>query len=177
MTQLPGFAVHVDETFALPTQVRTRLASDLGATAPADVLGMTVDNQATQQEYNNPNGSTLTAIAPAVLAVSFTAPASGNVTVELEAEVTQSDGITAWGLISAGVAIASARVCSAVASGAGIRCKATLFVEGLTAGQSYTFQWATAVSTGSYRMRTGGTLGANSASSGPAVMIVRDAPF
>lgn len=170
--------VSVDETFALPAPVRTKLQSDLGATAPAHVLGMTVHNPTTQVEIGNVNGTTLTAIDPANLSVTFTAPASGKVTVEMEAEVTESAGIANWGVVIAGAPApgATARVCGPIATGSGSRYGVTVLVQDLTPGATYTAQWGTAAA-GTLRLRVGGTGAPGSAMSGPAVMTVRDAPF
>lgn len=171
--------VSVDETFTLPAPVRTKLQSDLGATAPADVLGMTVANPTAQQRVSHANGSTLTAVEPAVLTVTFTAPLSGRVTIDLETEISTSGGPGFWGLISGGSPIpeATTRVCSEITSADSARYRATLVVGDLTPGVSYTYQWGTATMTGSMNLSFGGAGSVAHGNSGPAVMIVRDAPF
>lgn len=179
---MPNRIVSVNESMSLPAEVRARLAADLGGTAPANVLGATFHNPADQVELINPNANTLTAIDPANLAVTFTAPASGKVTVDLEAEVTEAGGLVTWGLVQNGALIPQTRtrIAPVIAPESAERKHATMLVTGLTAGQRVTFQWATAVTAGTMRMRVGGsegTHGNGSAVSGPASMIVRDAPF
>lgn len=179
---MPNRIVSVNESMSLPAPVRARLAADLGGTAPANILGATFHNPANQVELINPNANTLTAIDPANLAVTFTVPASGKVTVDLEAEVTDAGGVVTWGLIQSGSPLTQTRtrICGPIAAGAGERKHATVLVTGLTAGQTVTLQWATAVSAGGLKMRVGGSEGTNGngpAVSGPASMIVRDAPF
>lgn len=168
--------VSVDETFTFPPEVRAKLATDLGATSPGDALAVLAHNPTAQEQYTSPNGATFTSVAPGVLVVTFTAPATGRVTVQLEMQIVSCPEAGFWALMSGGAVVAGSpvRVCGSVASGR--RAVTTVLVGGLTAGQSYTYAWATAMSgTGSFIMRAGGT-SVGSALSGPALMVVRTAP-
>lgn len=171
--------VSVDEAFTLPPPVRAKLSDDLGASSPGDVLGILAHNPASQEQYTNPNGTTFTAVAPGALVVTFVAPSTGRVTVQLEAQIHVCvDNGGFWALMSAGAVVQGSRVrvTGPVTADQGGRRSATVVVGGLTPGVSYTYEWATAAtSTGTFSMRAGGTT-VGAALSGPAVMIVRRAP-
>lgn len=171
--------VSVNDTMALQPEVLARLKTDLDTTAKATVLGMCHHNPDTQAEYGV-NTTLFASLAPAILKVTFVAPASGKVTVDLSAYVSSCADQGFWALVSAGAVIQSTktRVSGPAALDKGFRCQATVLVEGLTAGQTYTFEWAAATSSGGMSLRMGGgPQGANSALAGAATMIVRDAPF
>lgn len=171
--------VSVDETFSLSAEVRARLGEDLGATAPANVLAMTVHNPS-EETAVSASSTTFSALAPALLTATFVAPTSGKVTVELEAHINSCTSQGFWGLLLNGtLAVATkTRVCGPVTADQGFRARATVLLDPLTPGTAYTIQWAVAVSTGSMAVRMGGTAtGAGNGLSGPAMMIVRDAPF
>lgn len=171
--------VSVDETFTLPAPVRAKLETDLGATSPGEMLGVLAHSPSAQEQYSNPSGSTLAAIAPGVLVVSFTAPDTGRVLVQMEAQVNQCAADAGfWAVQSSGTVVpgTTVRVVGQVPSGQGGRAVASVVAADLTPGVSYTFTWATAVmGTGAFQLRAGGT-GTGAASAGPAMMIVRAAP-
>lgn len=179
MTQLPGFAVHVDEAFALPTKVRDRLNADLTSTAPANVLAAVFYNPGEETALAT-NSTSFNALGPALLTTSFVAPASGKVTVDLAAHVNASSGQGFWALLLNGTLVPTTktRVCGPITIDQGGRYSATMLLEGLTPGISYNIQWAAASSTGGLAHRFGGTNAvAGNGLSGAGVMIVRDAPF
>jgi len=112
------------------------------------------------------------------LIVTFTAPASGAVVVELEAWVNAgASTLMGWG-IREGTTLINA--CNAQYAGAatGPRARVSLPVTGLTPGNAYTYKWAhnRGVGTGTCITRMGGrgAAGANVANDhpGPAVMRV-----
>ena len=139
----------------------------LGATrfAPATVATKTASSTA------------LTDLDAALLTVSFAAPTSGKVQVDLSATVKGSTAATRsyWGLRSGTADVAG----SLVMVHEGIvpaRATASIIVTGLTPGQNYTYKWAAATSTGATSLTAGGAA-TDATSGGQATMIVRDAPF
>lgn len=172
--------VSVDETFTLPSPVRDKLTADLSASGPGEMLGVTVHNPATQAQYGSLSGTTFAAIAPGALVVTFTAPSSGKVTVDLSAHVHQCTEAGFWALMDGGVVVpgTTVRASGAVGLDAGGVRSATVLVAGLTPGQSYTYTWAAAHLNTTFQIRVGGSAtSASTGLSGPATMIVRDAPF
>ena len=167
--------VSVDETFNFPTRVRAALLDALGAGSPGRPLAVTVHNPTTQAEYSNPAGTTFTALAPAVLQVTFTAPASGNFVVDLEGHVNVSGQRGYWALMNGSAVVCPTMACGVVTEGDGLRARVRLHVTDLTPGQSYSMQWA-AAATGSFTLRAGGAGSLGTANSGPATMTVWAAP-
>lgn len=168
--------VSVDEAFAFPPEVRAALLDLLGAGSPGRPLALVNHNPTTQAEYSNPAGASFAGLAPAALAVTFAAPSTGNVIVDLEGHVNVCDQRGYWGVLNGPTLLASAMVCGAVGEATGLRGRARLPVSGLTAGQSYTLAWASASASGAFTLRVGGAGGLGSARSGPATITVWAAP-
>lgn len=174
--------VSADETFTLPPPVRAKLVADLTASSPGDILAALAHNPAVQEQYEgNVAGATFAALSPGSLLVTFTAPSTGRVSVQLEAQIQACSETGFWALQESGAVVpgTAVRVCGAVAPNAGGRASATVLAGGLTPGVSYTYTWASAApgTVGSFLVRAGGsgaTVGWGI--SGPAVMIVRTAP-
>jgi hypothetical protein len=171
-------AVSVDETFTLPAPVRAKLADDLGGTSPGEVLGAVLHNPTDAEEISSLSTTTQTALKSAVLAVTFTAPSSGNVTVDLNAWVNECSELGYWSLLSGGSVVPGSlsKASGPKALNSGDRCHVTSIITGLNPGQSYTYEWAGSHSTGNFRVRAGGT-STGSSMGGPMTMVVRDAPF
>lgn len=123
------------------------------------------------------SSTALTDLDSALLSVSFTAPASGKVQVDLSATVKGSAAATRsyWGLRS-GTAEVPESLIMVHEGTVPARATASIIVTGLTAGQNYTYKWAAAASTGTTSLTAGGTA-TDATSGGQATMVVRDAPF
>lgn len=94
------------------------------------------------------------------LVVTFTAPASGNVLVRLEAPVTKAGGGQGyWGLRAGASDVVAPQVVSDYSSSGFARCTEAFYIAGLTAGTSYTYKWSYKVSTGSMYIYGGPTYG------------------
>lgn len=165
--------VSVDETFSLPPEVRAALLDLLGAGSPGRPLAHVTYNPATQAAMSAPS-TTHTALSPANLSVTFVAPTTGRVLVDLESHVNTSGGHSYWSLIDGSTVIAPTLVCGVVAEADGLRARARIPVTDLTPGQSYTLAWGGAASSGMV-LRAGGS-GLGPASSGPATITVWAAP-
>lgn len=113
----------------------------------------------------------------ALLAVSFTAPASGKVQIDLSATVKGSAAGTRtfWALRNGTTVVPGTTVM--VHEGVNpTRATVSIIVTDLTPGQNYTFKWGAAASTGTTSLYAGGNA-VDIASAGQATMVVRDAPF
>ena len=106
----------------------------------------------------------------AVVAVTFSVPDSGNVTVDIDATHAASteNGNHYWQLRQAGSVVSEVQIGGATKPG---RTHATMLVTDLTPGQNLT--WTLAVRQGS----ANGTSTLKVAADSPVVIIVRDAPF
>jgi hypothetical protein len=123
------------------------------------------------------------ALDTANLVVTFTAPASGNVLITLEAfVVTPAGGATVWwGLLNASGGALTGPTKTVLGPGFASKdfpVTSRHLVTGLTAGTSYTFQWAACASASGAEVvaqAVGGTTGANPTvtSASPAVMTVQ----
>ena len=150
--------------------------SEIGGAGGGGAIG------ATNYSPSSPTSKTastagLSDLDVSLLTVSFTAPTSGKVQVDLSATVKGSTAATRsfWGLRSGTTDVAGSLVM--VHEGTTpARAAATIFVTGLTPGQNYIYKWAAAASTGTTTLTVGGAT-ADDASAGPATMVVRDAPF
>ena len=116
---------------------------------------------------------TLVALDATNVTVTFTAPASGRVSVYLEAVTLRPSAAdqTKWGLVdTGGTQVGNSILMSAIASY--LRLGATVVVTGLTPGSSYTYRFAhattTATSTTATTRYSGGW--------GPALMVVTALP-
>lgn len=111
-------------------------------------LEFTATTGSSQSGAYSTASSTMSAVDATNLAVTFTAPSSGKVIVQLQAfQVTGGASTYNWGVLIGGVVKDEANVTYAVA--AQQRETVTLFITGLTSGQSYTAQWGHRVSFGS----------------------------
>lgn len=101
------------------------------------------------------------------LAVTFTAPSSGNVNVRLEGQIRNGGGSVAWNLrTGAGdVAGTGAFIIGSFGSSIPQRIAYSVPLTGLTAGVSYTYKWGWKVDTGTAQLVT-------STDNGPATMEV-----
>jgi hypothetical protein len=121
------------------------------------------------------SSSTYAAIDSTHLSATFTAPASGNVTIELEAYGVGSSGasLLQWGVGPHGGVVTPSTEVGITTDNDGGRWHVTCYLTGLTPGTSYTYDWfhatgnnGTAVST-----KYGASAGANN-TIGPAIMKV-----
>ncbi len=150
-----------------------RLRMNLGATAPewatvGEVLATCVYDPGTTATYTT-TSATLGDVDSTNLAVTFTAPASGNVVVNLQGRLTVSTTAdTTWGLREASSQVGGlARI---LVTSAGEQYRAGIvYVSGLTPGTSYTYKWAWKVSGGA---TLGIRAGQTSGNEGAAVMQV-----
>jgi len=120
-------------------------------------------------------GTTLAAFSSANLAITFVAPASGNVLVRQSGVSSASAGNSFWGVSpsSSSPAVATGSVLSAL-SGSTLTQTVEQVVTGLTAGTSYTWYWIGANSTAGdgAKLLCGGPTTASAALNGPATMVV-----
>jgi hypothetical protein len=112
-------------------------------------------------------------IAASILVVTFTAPASGSVTVELDAFVLPASSDYRWGLREGTTLVAACRISLNAPGSFQMRGRAVLYVAGLTPGASYTWKWSHARPGGSF---SPSTFFGNDGLRGPGVMTVRAAP-
>lgn len=121
--------------------------------------------------------TSLVALDAALLSVSFTAPATGKVQVELSG-VTHGSATstrTYWGLVDGAVPVADSLVMVHEGTTPD-RAGATIIVTGLTPGQNYTWAWAAAASSGTTTLTAGGS-SVDAATGGQATIVVRESPF
>lgn len=150
--------------------------ADFGSGAGGGTLGA-ARYSPTAVTSKTATSTALTDLDAALLTVSFTAPASGKVQVDLSAVAKGSAAATRsfWGLRSGTTDVAGSLIM--VHEGTvPARSTASIIVTGLTPGQNYTYKWAAAASTGTTSLTAGGTA-TDATSGGQATMIVRDAPF
>lgn len=102
--------------------------------------------------------STMTAVDTTNLAVTFTAPSSGSVLVALES-VNTGNGV-AFGVISGGSLISSSQEVNSLTDD--LRSVATVEIAGLTAGDSYTYDFGAKVTSGGGTLYAGGSYGSAS---------------
>lgn len=107
------------------------------------------------------------------LAITFTAPSTGKVLVVLTALVTNTSATakTIWGLREGTTDLAGDGpvIETSGASAPQVRASHRIYITGLTPGNSYTYKWAHATTSGhTARMLVGGTI----TQGGPAVMEV-----
>lgn len=118
-----------------------------------------------------PSGLTLQDLDAAHLSITFTAPASGNVVVELEALGTGLPGDSAlfWGVRESSSVVADLALVATPS--ASIRTRVRFLITGLTPSSSHTYKWAHATSySGGHGITSYGDI------SGPASMCVTAAP-
>lgn len=112
-----------------------------------------------------------------LLTVTFTVPASGNVMIDLEASVVSNgaNSFHSWQMRDAAGVVPGTRV--PVDVDTTVRRKhATIIVTGLTPGQVKTWTWAAGLPTSlTSTLKVAGTETFDAG--GPAIMVVRDAPF
>lgn len=146
-------------------------------TAAGSILGVLVHNPETADNWSVT--STTGADYNAALAVTFTAPATGKVLVDLDGtHLAAADNTRVhWLLRSAGSNVAGAIV-TLTAGTAARRDHATVLVSGLTPGATVALSWAAAVGAGATStLRAGGGDTPGATVGGQAVMVVRDAPL
>lgn len=111
----------------------------------AALLGLTVYAPAATANIASISGGNCAAIDAANLSVTFTAPASGHVMVELTALVNASGANFAWGLLdhaTGNLAPGDGLVLVSRAGPTGAVLTAKINVTGLAPGQVYTYDWA-----------------------------------
>lgn len=142
----------------------TIAASGGGSSGP---LAVKQHNPGTQATYSTAS-TTLVDMDATNLAVTFTAPASGNVIVALNgfAGADTAAKYTAWGLRSAGATVANSEA-NIIGGTANTYARGAhrAYVTGLTPGNSYTYTWAFKVTGGTGYTFAGGA-------QGPALMEV-----
>lgn len=158
------------------TEVQTALedfdaAIDAAGGGAAELLAVVQYNPATTADYTTVSGTMADMDATNAI-ITFTAPASGNVIVELEAFAFHSSGAVwlAWGLRESTTDIGVMRVTSFTG---GDRCKYSILLTGISAG-SHSYKWSHGLSGGA--SGTGHTKMGVSDSSGPGLMKVWAAP-
>lgn len=121
--------------------------------------------------------ASLVALDAALLSVSFTAPTTGKVQVELSGVTHGSAASTRtyWGLVDGAAPVADSVVMVHEGTTPN-RASATIIVTGLTAGQNYTWAWAAAASSGTATLTAGGSA-VDAATGGQATIVVRESPF
>lgn len=142
------------------------------------LLGSTYYAPATTQT-KTVTGNTLVAVDTTNLTVTFTAPASGAVFVELTGVVNLSSaGNNAWWGVATHNTVTALGGLVAVAQGVNsINATARIYISGLTSGTSYQYDWIYAATTGITQTLTcrGATTTATIGSGGPAIMRVLSA--
>lgn len=149
-----------------------------GGISAGSLIGLKAYNPATLATYTT-TSSTYGDVDAANLAVTFTAPASGNVLVRLTVglvKASDTSSVVVWALRSGTTTVPGTptQVVNASNAGGMRATSAAMYVTGLTPGTSYTYKWA-------WRRQTGtGTLtmfaGGATDETGSAVMEVIAAP-
>ena len=145
-------------------------------TAAGSILTATKVNPTTAADYQVTN-SAADYNAP-TLAVAFTAPATGRVLVDLDAtHLGSSAAVMYWLLRQSGV-IVPGSVVAVDGTTIAARRHATLLIESLTPGSSYSWTWGGQTLAGGVTstLRVGGGNTPTAGVGGAAVMVVRDAP-
>lgn len=132
------------------------------------VLAATV-YQPTTKQVKTTTSTSYVDVDATNLAVTFVAPASGAVFVTLEAESQNATGQNVYWDLRSGSSDVAGTKCQIFSSANYGTATKTMYVSGLTPGQSYTYKWGWKVSSSTGSLVAGGT------DDGPALMIVRDA--
>lgn len=137
------------------------------AASGGGVLAITTLNP---DDYEAPEASTTLEDVDARLAVTFTAPESGQVIVQLSAYARPTgSSMLSWGLRDSNdVEVVAPVAIQVEATSPGLRHQMTIVVPGLTPGNQYTWKWTHVVDTGTGNTFFGGI-------TGQANMIVTDA--
>lgn len=150
-------------------------AGDFGSSGGAS-LGVTSHAPGTVATYQ----ATTTAptdLDASLLAVAFTAPASGRVQVDLSAVVAGSDaGTRTFWCLRSGTTTVEGSLAHVHTGTVAARATSSVLVSGLTPGDNYQWKWAAAASTGTTTLHAGGSA-VDGTTAGPASMTVREAPF
>lgn len=131
-----------------------------GSGGGSGLIGLTAYAPGTNTNILAGTATSITAVDATNLTVTFTAPPSGKVVVELEALMGMTSTANGyWGLLDGANAQVGKTNYMTGLGGTSNRLKASIVVTGLTAGTSYTYKWAYLTNTSTFNIYGGPAYG------------------